>query len=72
LKKELADEGGPNGVDEELLKVAEDFKKQAEAIVEEKCRLLDEVDKVCWCAIIDRRILTHRSRSSRLRSRTRH
>ncbi|PNP55881.1 hypothetical protein FNYG_15410 [Fusarium nygamai] len=45
LKKELADQGGPNGVDEELLKVAEDFKKQAEAIVEEKCRLLDEVDK---------------------------
>ncbi|KAF5715383.1 hypothetical protein FMUND_6865 [Fusarium mundagurra] len=45
LKKELAEQGDQNGVDEELLKVAEDFKKQAEAIVEEKCRLLDEVDK---------------------------
>ncbi|KAF4417928.1 hypothetical protein FACUT_11954 [Fusarium acutatum] len=45
LNKELAEQGGQHGVDEELLKVAEDFKKQAEAIVEEKCRLLDEVDK---------------------------
>ncbi|KAG5817404.1 hypothetical protein H9Q74_000655 [Fusarium xylarioides] len=45
LNKELAEQGGQNGVDEELLKVAGDFKKQAEAIVEEKCRLLDEVDK---------------------------
>ncbi|RBA19821.1 hypothetical protein FPRO05_09121 [Fusarium proliferatum] len=45
LNKELADQGGQNGVDAELLKVAEDLKKQAEAIVEEKCRLLDEVDK---------------------------
>ncbi|KAI1033377.1 hypothetical protein LB503_008521 [Fusarium chuoi] len=45
LNKELAEQGGQNGVDAELLKVAEDLKKQAEAIVEEKCRLLDEVDK---------------------------
>ncbi|KAG4254536.1 hypothetical protein FPRO04_09634 [Fusarium proliferatum] len=45
LNKELADQGGQNGFDAELLKVAEDLKKQAEAIVEEKCRLLDEVDK---------------------------
>ncbi|KAF5252228.1 hypothetical protein FANTH_2784 [Fusarium anthophilum] len=45
LNKELADQGGQDGVDEEVLKVAEDFKKQAEAIVEDKCRLLDEVDK---------------------------
>ncbi|KAF4957920.1 hypothetical protein FGADI_2749 [Fusarium gaditjirri] len=45
LNKELADQGCQNGVDEELLKVAEDLKAQAEAIVEEKCRLLDEVDK---------------------------
>ncbi|KAF5608630.1 uncharacterized protein FSUBG_4558 [Fusarium subglutinans] len=45
LRLKLADQGGQDGVDEEVLKVAEDFKKQAEAIVEDKCRLLDEVDK---------------------------
>ncbi|KAJ4041684.1 hypothetical protein NW763_012006 [Fusarium oxysporum] len=45
LNKELADQGIDNGVDEEVLKAAEDFKAQAEVIVEEKCRLLDEVDK---------------------------
>ncbi|PCD28765.1 hypothetical protein AU210_011322 [Fusarium oxysporum f. sp. radicis-cucumerinum] len=45
LNKELADQGIENGVDEEVLKAAEDFKAQAEAIVEEKCQLLDEVDK---------------------------
>ncbi|KLP20395.1 Uncharacterized protein LW94_11319 [Fusarium fujikuroi] len=45
LNKELAEQGGQNGVDAELLNVAEELKKQAEAIVEEKCRLLDEVDK---------------------------
>ncbi|RKK74314.1 hypothetical protein BFJ69_g8594 [Fusarium oxysporum] len=45
LNKELADQVIDNGVDEEVLKAAEDFKAQAEVIVEEKCRLLDEVDK---------------------------
>ncbi|KAL5588396.1 hypothetical protein ACKRZS_001767 [Fusarium odoratissimum] len=45
LNKELADQINENGVDEEVLKAAEDFKAQAEAIVEEKCQLLDEVDK---------------------------
>ncbi|EXK85403.1 hypothetical protein FOQG_10498 [Fusarium oxysporum f. sp. raphani 54005] len=45
LNKELADQGIDNGVDEEVLKAADDFKAQAEVIVEEKCRLLDEVDK---------------------------
>ncbi|KAI7764888.1 hypothetical protein LZL87_005601 [Fusarium oxysporum] len=45
LNKELADQSSENGLDEEVLKAAEGFKAQAEAIVEEKCRLLDEVDK---------------------------
>ncbi|KAF4343647.1 hypothetical protein FBEOM_2387 [Fusarium beomiforme] len=45
LKKGLDEGSRENGVDEETLKAAEEFKAKAMAIVEEKCRLLDEVDQ---------------------------
>ncbi|KAF9769222.1 hypothetical protein IL306_013383 [Fusarium sp. DS 682] len=46
LRLKLDDQGsGQDGVDEEAVKAAEEFKAQVEAIVEEKCRLLDEVDQ---------------------------
>jgi hypothetical protein len=40
---------GPNEVDNNVVKAAKEFKKEAEAIVEDKCRLLTELDQVRWC-----------------------
>jgi hypothetical protein len=40
---------GSNKVDNDAVKAAKEFKKEAEAIVEDKCRLLTELDKVWWC-----------------------
>ncbi|KAH7242179.1 hypothetical protein BKA59DRAFT_513691 [Fusarium tricinctum] len=36
---------GPNEVDNNVVKAAKEFKKEAEAIVEDKCRLLTELDQ---------------------------
>ncbi|KAM0553124.1 hypothetical protein ACHAPJ_007673 [Fusarium lateritium] len=46
LNKGLDDRGlGPNDVDKEAVETADAFKAEAEAIVEDKCQLLSEIEK---------------------------
>jgi hypothetical protein len=40
---------GSNKVDNDAVKAAKEFKKEVEAIVQDKCRLLTDLDKVWWC-----------------------
>lgn len=50
LNEDLGARGsGSNKFNNDAAKAAKEFKKEAEAIVEDKCRLLTELDQVWWC-----------------------
>lgn len=70
LKNGLEHRGrGATGMDEETKVAAEEFKKEARAIVEANCQLLDEIDQVCYTFITNWEILTDPGRTLKVRSR---